>query len=645
MLKSNSKFITMLRKDKIPSPTVRNFNTEQWTRDYNLHGTGQVEEIDVYEAGLWIGPQLKNLWGSIHDLNINQYRFDGFVSILFEIFLKNYRIITGDFQPNIIPHTSGWEDYELTALGDSLWRALNFLGGKKSQMVGNKSPGEDEVFQLLKFCGEIYGLEYFMGRVIHCGWKHECNNEAVSFGPSAPFDDFLKNEAIALNLRDDDLFEFLAVYLKQWKIGKLRDEAPIHLKLLGRTGHRASFLVVESAPESMPFTVPLFAMDIPSWMRDSLHIKSCNFDNVSVSEILSVWLFFGQAFNEINNFELAESSRLVYGCALTEIDLIGILKLFGFSKKKANAVISFLTYAWKPHEDLWSSPLVRVGNIFYPFLPAFLSPNVTRTIDLWLKKCKYKTKNGKVDEMIGPRGLAFERYVRNELKNYMEKCRYVDGFVFPEASNIVGGDIDLFWRMDNLVVVADTKFNKFPANPNEIGNYYREIEHGSEQVNARIEKLKNKRSQVAKDLQWKGPPEDLEFQPLVVCGHSFGAGLEFNGVPCIQYDMLALLFDNHEFKICAHADGMVREDDIALPFAKKQGEFIGFFRKYLAAPSTVWFRKPGLIQGYGKGANLSVGIQMRFRHWSVSIPNDAERRGYCTERLAAWEHEFIGADI
>jgi len=643
MLTSTSKFITLLRKNKIVAPTVRKFDPEQWERDYREYGTEQSAEREVYEAGLWIGAQLKLLWGKIYDMNLAQYKFNSFISSLHVVFFKNYRIVSDQCQLGSLASLE-WGNYGLTALGDSLWRTLNFLGSQKSCMFGDKTPEEREVAQLLKIFNEIYGLEYFMGRVIHCGWVLTYDGKNAKFEPGASHDHFLMNEAIALDVRNDELLEFVAVYRKGWENGGFRDQATHHIKLLQRTGYRASFAVVEGPPNDMPFTIPLFAMDIPSWMGSSLEKRAHNFKDLKVIELLSGWLLIGQAFNEIDSFELSDAGRLEYGCGLAEVDLIKLFKSAGYSEKKAETIIGFLSYDWKPHEDLWGSPLVKIGKIFYPFLPALLDSNLTRTIDLWLKKCTYMTSNGKLDEMIGSRGLAFEQHVRDGLKIYMEECSYVDGFVLPVASKIVGGDIDLFWRMDNLVIVADTKFNKFPANPNEIGNYYRELEHGAEQVNSRIEKLKNKRKEVARLLQWKGDPEALEFQALVVCGHPFGAGLSFNDVPCIQYDMLELLFGNQHLPILTRLDGIISRNDIVIPFVKRQGEFIDFFKKYVTSPAPVWFRAPGLTSAEVPGAVLSTEIPMIFKHWAVVISKGEDRRSYCVERSDTWQREFIGAE-
>lgn len=641
MLKSTSQFITLLRKDKIAAPTVRNFSPEQWARDYLTYGTGELEEQYVYDAGLWIGAQLKHLWAKINDMKLSQYRFNSFIATLQAIFIKNYRSVSVEFGQDSIANTWGEANYKLTALGDSLWRALNFLGSQRTLMTGSKSPSENEVFQLLKACSEIYPLEYFMGRVIHCGWRLQEENGIARFEPSVAYDYFLRNEAIAINLRDEEMFEFLTVYQAAWDQGKLRNEAPYHAKLLQRTGTRAAFSIIDSPPEKMPFTIPLFASDIPQWMQGTLEMKASNVENISVMEILSGWLWIALIFSEIDEFERRTPGSSEFGCGLSERDLIEALKLAGRTERQARIVTNFLTYSWKPHEDLWGSPLIKIGDIYFPFLPALLDSNLTRTVDLWLKKCKYTTPKGKLDEIIGSRGLVFEQHVRTELKSYMQDCSYVDGFVHPDASKMVGGDIDLFWRMDNLVIVADTKFNKFPANPNEIGNYYRELEHGAAQVLERIGKLEHKRSEVANLLHWRGKPEELVFQPLVVCGHPFGAGLSFNDVPCIQFSMLELLFDRHHFSMYARADGIARSEDIEVPFVKQQGKFIDFFKKYIASPVPVWFREPGLIQEEMPSTKLPEGILVKFKQWSVNISNNENRKTYCIERQYSWSRDFI----
>lgn len=241
---------------------------------------------------------------------------------------------------------------------------------------------------------------------------------------------------------------------------------------------------------------------------------------------------------------------------------------------------------------------MKVGSLYYPFLPAVLDPNMTRTVDLWLKRLTFTTANGKKDNAVRRRGTYFEEHVRDELSE---------------------------------------EFRKYPVNPNEIGNCYREIEHGAFQALERVTALNSLRKDVARMLEWAGDESALQFHPLVVVGHPYGAGMTFHGVPCIAFDMLSLMVTEEKFTMCGFDGSIAEVPPISLAFRKYPKDFARFAQTYITNPPGVWFRLPALQIRNVVGCMLQDGVEVSFENRSVEVPRTIERVAFCKPLVPLWE--------
>lgn len=361
MLKSSSRFIEELRKDRIPAPTVRKFTEAGWLRDYTAFGSASEDETIIYEAGIWVGVQLKLLWDQVAALDVTAYSFDGFVTHLMGIAAANT-----ERHRNTGPGGSGAE-HANTALGDALWRALSFLRGQKWPLEGQKEVTDEIAHALLQLTANIYVLEFLMGRVIHCGWRLDFEEDGPIFRPSASAIPYAVNEAVSLAIREEDFLEFYIIHQQLWAQGKLRGEAPNHLRLQSRAGTRARFRRVETPPKDMPATIALFEMDIPRWLYPLLHTKPNELDGLMVRDMVGGWLLLHDVFGIIRERDARDKGEAL-DCALQEVDLLEVFRLLDYPERVARRLLTFFTYDWTRHESLWGR---AVGESRQPVLPVF----------------------------------------------------------------------------------------------------------------------------------------------------------------------------------------------------------------------------------------------------------------------------------
>ncbi len=385
MLSVTSEFLKKLRRDRIRAPTVRGFTEAGWREDYARLASDTSEERAVFDAGLWVGAQLQTLWEQVDALDLTRFRFESLVSVLMLLSVREYHRHSGP-QLERLPSTID-SDYSYTALGDALWRALAFLSSKKNDFRGEEDPNIEAAVAFLQLCATIYVIEYMMARVIHCGWELMQRQEGLLFRPRPDDAAFANNEAIALAARGEEHVEFYLVYRQLWDQGGLRSEAPFQLRLTNRTPTRASFRIVNRPPTEMPRTIALFDMDIPRWLRPMMDTEPKGLLGLSVAQLVRGWLLLHTVFELIYNRDTRSGTADHATTSLHEDDLLEAFHLVGCPRDLARAVVSFFTYDWSRHEALWAAPLVKVGLLYYPFMPALTAPNMTRTLDLWLQRC------------------------------------------------------------------------------------------------------------------------------------------------------------------------------------------------------------------------------------------------------------------
>jgi hypothetical protein len=383
----------------------------------------------------------------------------------------------------------------------------------------------------------------------------------------------------------------------------------------------------------MPRTIALFDMDIPIWLRPMLETEPNGLTGLSVAQLVQGWLLLHTVFELIYNRDTRGGIAEHATTSLHTDNLLEAFHLLGYPRQLARRVIEFFTYDWSRHEALWARPLVKVGPLYYPFLPSLMWPNMTRTLDLWLQRCKYTTSKGNTDTLLRLRGTIFEQHVRDTLGTHFREHPEWDAYVYPDSIAVRGSEIDLLWRVGATVFVGDAKFLKYPANPNEIGYYYRELEHGAVQARHRAILLEKERARAAALAQWAGDPQALAFQPLVVCGHAMGADLSYMGVPCIQVDMLEMLFRQDCFVMSGSLGG--GPDDIVLPLPKTP-DFSALIQFYLMHVPGIWFRQAA-IRAVPVLCCQIGDMAVYFEHRAVHLPHSLERQRYCLERRAEWD--------
>jgi len=256
--------------------------------------------------------------------------------------------------------------------------------------------------------------------------------------------------------------------------------------------------------------------------------------------------------------------------------------------------------------------------------------------DLWGERCRSQ-------QLLIFRGGLWEQHLRASLINgFKSAFPDADWWVQPTDLKRWGHQLDILARVGKLVLVGETKFAKYPCIPAEFGRFFKEIlGYGGMQANVRASDLEKHRKEVAKFTGYRGQPDDLIFQPIIVSPHFLGSGLLFNNVPCISADELLHFFTSETLPL----GGMQPESGVGeLPFRRPGEPLDTAFLRHLMNPPQMFLYSRVVKTTVHRYAVPEASTQaINWPEGKVEVPSDeAGYTSFAKEAEARWAAEVLG---
>jgi hypothetical protein len=209
---------------------------------------------------------------------------------------------------------------------------------------------------------------------------------------------------------------------------------------------------------------------------------------------------------------------------------------YNLSENKSQAIINLLTYRPNPILDIFSQPLIYVGNgrvIFTPYL--ILQMNYYRIIEQHISYW---------DIDVSQKGKDLER----DLKIILNISPHVQinqnevAFVAQDGKMV---EYDLIALFNNRVMLIEIKNLKRPFSPKEIYQREKEILYGVEQVKRRAEILYKQWEKIKKLVSIKLPDEPPKKYEIIkiVCTNIYNfSGRVYEGVYITDFSALTKFF-------------------------------------------------------------------------------------------------------
>lgn len=226
----------------------------------------------------------------------------------------------------------------------------------------------------------------------------------------------------------------------------------------------------------------------------------------------------------------------------------------GCGYKQSGDLVEFLTYRGLPAQELWAQPLVPVSDdAVAPIFAAALHADPLRLVDVWLRQFG-------VDMAV--RGVAFEAYVRTELKDCIEDSpllshsKVLDREFFLRPIEDRKEEIDVLFVVDNLVVVGEAKCSVPPTDAKAYALHRRLIEGAVAQVSRKAVAVDRHRDVFRSQLSEMGieVPFDFKILPIVILNAAFHAGMAVDGVPVVDMYVLNVFFSGKLVEVATGID-------------------------------------------------------------------------------------------
>ncbi|MFT8898363.1 MAG: hypothetical protein ABF968_15605 [Acetobacter sp.] len=555
-------------------PTVRNFNPEKWSAERNAFPAGGRDD-SLHAAGLWFYNELNRLWSQIATLGFPTLHPALAYSFIAMVANKNEMQISKQFSAAIADSSIDTPFYALAALrfGDSkegattadmrrtslidtLGKAVSIAGS--SFQVEQPIFGNEEMREVLDSFSDIYLLEFLWSRVLWFDWSLKRVGSSYQF--TAPQLDRVAGAVVVAHWRHQMLVaEFISVYSLEWISQNSVLSSCWQVCARSKPG-RLVFKAQKVRPGEGELSLAAIILDIleveelgPYLDRSLPNVEGE--EPICIRDIVEGWELLFLAANAAKRLLLQTPGkggpdRL--SLAIPIQVLVNLLENLNWSRRKCIAVIDFLTFKGLSKDGVWTKPLLQVGKRRLMLLTPLVSCNLLRVAELWAAE-------GAGEIFFAERGKEFEARLRNTLVKKLAERPWSDDAMVLETAwepriDRVCRDIDLLFRIGNAVFIGEIKIKRYPNSAPEVGRYLREFEKAADQLDIRLNYLRQNLQEVSKRTNYKGKLSDLRVVGFILSGTPFGSGMTVGNYPIIDSAALDFFFSNDVFLSMATLD-------------------------------------------------------------------------------------------
>lgn len=600
-------FIDRVRRSKIPQPTQRTFSAQVWREEFELTSEPDVQDSDLFEAGLFIDEILGGLRQKLaegrfqsgtrverlaaicglinHEVAVLKIKVD-------EEMRRHKRgstVSSVSLAGQTVTLRSGIKvtpDQLITTLIDSAVYPLD-------EALQSKEPGAP-VSLTLDDVGLAFTIatQYRVASELWaaCLWGDKfVERAAVSKRHIIRPRDTAKAKQVAVSEhRNETIHLALTNYTVQlWRKGLSLAQKKALATEKGVTAYnpdKQSQFRVEKLNSHrrrhIPSGVHRWTMANEGYLSPFIRIPLPGNQLLTLERLNQVWqvlvtlvqAVLARIPEQANNYHwfLAHAIRL----PRAEICNV-LLRSLPFDTAAADAAIEFLTY--QPRSDgLWQKPLIPVGADEYLIASApLLYGNMLRIAERWLRQ-------GGFD--LDKRGPIFEKDAREQISKMLETSRLLrDAAVAPEPVFVGPSreEVDLLVRIGKVLLVGEAKCQLFPVDEIERYRFQQRLLEGAQQA---IRKSDAVRSHPA-DVRAAVGMNDLEnllVLPFVLSNSILYSGYPVDNVAVVDLSYLGTLL----------RDGGLR----TMVVMNREGEKDpGTFREYYSNQADAETRLPDLL--------------------------------------------------
>lgn len=579
----NTSFRTLLRSQKLKSPTDRGFDLKKWAKGWE--SVANDDERHIYDAGMTFNQLLADIRSEIDKLY--QDKFPGTsLNRMLELYccVSNRDIAIAS---NTIK--------EKLSNGSSIHSLV-----LDNNAAGNALSGEEVTV------GAVDGLQ---PAIRGCLYKLKGGNEIAAGKNRIKPVDFIRHEAILSNLYSSYEQYFQALVWGDYSYSKEGSKISIqqqasskelalevsnlrksrsqirhalsaaqadaikifhgkhnYIKIDFKKSGDAHLIItpIEKAPLqlqaenaslflSMHDAMETFPKELTS--KNIGHLEFCLKEALEVLKHLSlISKQFAHKFTQHDIDIFSANQILSYLAQLSRRDLIhAVAKATKLSNSKTRQIIDFIVFSGEPKQDLWSHPIIetRKGKLSF-ILGAASSPIMQRVLEHWLAEC---FSNDDIKE----KGRTHEEAVCKSINSIIPSNKIIADYS-PCISTTVTlnekkEEIDLLVRIGSVILVGELKSIFTSDNPRSHFRAYEKLEFGANQAKRKATFIQTDLDSVFKQIHWNyDSTKKYKIIPIVISNNKTFSGFPINDVPVVDELILGNYLKQNTSPIISYYD-------------------------------------------------------------------------------------------
>ncbi|WP_296230674.1 hypothetical protein [Pseudomonas sp. UBA4617] len=559
----NTSFRTLLRSQKLKSPTDRGFDLNKWAKAWE--NVANDDERHIYDAGITFNQLLGDIRSEIEKLY--QDKFPGVnLSRMLELYccvsnrdiaIASNAIKEGLFNGasihsllldnNVAGNPLSGEEVTVGAVDGvqpAIRACLYKLNGSKEIAAGKKKIKPVDFIRHEAILSNLYSSyeQYFQALVWgDYSYSKEGNKISIQQQPSS------KELALEVsNLRKSRFQIRHALSTAQTDATSLFHGKYNYIKIDFKKSGEANLIItpIEKAPLqlqaenaslflSMHDAMESFPKELTS--KNIGHLEFCLKEALEVLKQLS--LISKQFAHKNTQYDIdifSANQMLVYLAQVSRRGLIqAIARATKLSNSKTRQIIDFITFSGEPKQDLWSHPIIetRKGKLSF-ILGAASSPIMQRVLEHWLAEC---FSNDDIKE----KGKTHEEAVCKSINTIIPSNKLISDYS-PCISTTVTlnekkEEIDLLVRIGSVILVGELKSIFTSDSPRSHFRAYEKLEFGANQAKRKANFIQSDLGSVFNQIHWSyDSTRDYKIIPIVISNNKTFSGFPINEVPVVD---------------------------------------------------------------------------------------------------------------
>jgi hypothetical protein len=216
--------------------------------------------------------------------------------------------------------------------------------------------------------------------------------------------------------------------------------------------------------------------------------------------------------------------------------------------KHARDILAVFVFRGKGEQELWTQPLIRIGDLYYFVFPCILSVHLFRIAEGWMRQ-------GGVAMAV--RGACFERFARKEIEisrkgSDTERIFQLVNSKLKLKLNGVTEDIDLVLVVGSTILLIEAKCILWPDDALQFANYFDTIQDAAGQIKTKAALVRENYAYFLERMAKNGvevPADCPEIVSCVLVNSAIYTGFAFDGIPVIDLPILLAYIENSYVKL------------------------------------------------------------------------------------------------